>query len=665
MGRAIQPEIFKNHNAVVISCGKDAPAWLPREMRDLDRDIKFKVKITKSEKRIFRKKNTKQKPSEWAEKNRVITVGPLAGHKMNFDVTNYLRGILDASIHPSVREISVCAAPQVGKSAIVDTFLGYVAVHDPGPALVVYPDKETAKENCKDRIQPMIDKSPELRDLKTGYSADETGIKIKLQSMSIHMGWSGSAASLGNKSIRYAVEDEKDKSQITPNKKEAAGTDLVDKRMNTYPHNNKKWNVSTPTIEAGPIWQDITQHANVLFQYKVKCPDCGNYQQMMFGGPDTVGGIKWPKEQRDPAVILSDFSAWYQCEHCDSKWDDVKRDRAVLAGNWFSPDARGLFAYLKAFNPRHIAFHIPAWLSHFISLSKCVASFLKGVVNKLKLRDHQNNIAAEPWLEYQKDVDKEITRLKTLIQEERPEGRVPGGGVVAELVCGVDTQDNGFFYKICGVGYGLTQEYWLIKKGFVDSFEALAEVLWEHEYLDAEGNKYPVVFTVMDAMGHRTADVYDFCRANPGRILPSKGERTKSQAYTYGNLEYYPGTKKIIPGGLKLVNVNTKYFKDLLDAKLNVAPTDPGAFHLHAGMDEDYFRQMTAEYIDDNGFWQQIGSRPNHYWDCSANCMVAADIRNIKHWPTPEQASAMAQDNDDSSSANNNDSGQNNDNGRW
>jgi hypothetical protein len=61
-------------------------------------------------------------------------------------------------------------------------------------------------------------------------------------------------------------------------------------------------------------------------------PDCGKEQVMTF---DRFG---WPGQvnleghtEADPKAIRRNRSAWYQCEHCTSRWNDYKRDKAVLA----------------------------------------------------------------------------------------------------------------------------------------------------------------------------------------------------------------------------------------------------------------------------------------------------------------------------------------------
>lgn len=112
--------------------------------------------------------------------------------------------------------------------------------------------------------------------------------------------------------------------------------------------------------------------------------------------------------------------------------------------------------------------------------------------------------------------------------------------------------------------------------------DALTKVLFDDEYRDASGTRYLVNLVVMDAMGDRTAEVYDYCLKFRGRVVPYQGKRTLSQPYRFSKQEYYPGTDKLIPGGLVLVLCNTTFYKNLLASKLDITGGDPGAWHLNS-----------------------------------------------------------------------------------
>ena len=252
-----------------------------------------------------------------------------------------------------------------------------------------------------------------------------------------------------------------------------------------------------------------------------------------------------------------------------------------------------------------------------------------------KLKDFWNAEKAEPWKE--QGGEREEDRVLAL-RDDRPRGMVPGGGVVQCLTAGVDTQDNGFYYQVRAWGWGKELESWGVREGFIDTFTALSSILWEETYQDAEGGEYYIRLVVQDAMGHRTSEVYDFARTNRNRLLPYKGEGTGRSAgppVAWSNLEYYPpdrkGRKRPIPGGLKLIRPDANYFKNMLAGKLEIAPLDPGAFHLHADTTDEYARHMCAEYVDEKKqVWVLPAGKANHYWDCEVMNFVAADILRVK-----------------------------------
>lgn len=602
--------------------------------------VKTPLRFTRQEKRILRRKKP-MRPSVWCEKHlRLPRDAPVPGPWRNLLVP-YTAGIMDASFFPSVEEIIVCAAPQTAKTTMVYNCLEYAADRKPGNAMVVFPSEEDSKDNAADRIQPMFEDSPLLRSYTTGYADDMAGKKIKLQHMIIYMAWASSPCRLSNRPLPYVHLDEEDKYPATAGSKEASPADLAKKRTRAFKHMRKIWRTSSPSIESGPIWVALTEEAQVIFDYHAACPYCGGLQKMVFEL------IKWTDGERDPHVIESTRDVWYECAHCKAKWDDADRDMAVRSGRWMERVKEGtghdLFDALEALRPLRIGFHIPAWISPFVALWECAAAFLKGQKGQpdwiTKLKDFINGFAALPWRTTSTD-RQEQTILD--LCDDRPEGRVPGTGEVACLVAGVDTQDDGFWYEIRAVGFGLdTWDSWGIRCGFVNSFDALKRILWEDQYRDIHGNVYPVRLTIQDAMGHRTGEVYHFCMRHRGRILPSQGKQNQAVPIGYTTLEHFPpdnkGRRVPIPGGLQLVKIDTNYFKNLLDATLKIENGDPGAWLYHSKLRLDWARHMVSEGINEKGVWEQISaSKPNHGWDCSVLIMAAREILGVKFWRKPE-----------------------------
>lgn len=627
----------------------DLPRWLPQAAREaLARRmlahggaLTHRFRFSPGERKVLRRRRP-MPVSLWAERHRVVHQSSIPGRWHN-EVTPYMAGVMDASFFPSVETVIVCKTPQTGGSEAIHNCVGYAVDRAPGPVMYVFPDRITAKENAQDRIAPMLEASPRLRTYLTGQADDTSSLRINLAHMTIYLGWSGSVSRLGNKPIRYLVLDELDKYQNPRN--EASSESLAEKRTTTWRRKRKIWKISTPTVEGGPIWRALTEEAQVVFDYWVRCPHCGVWQLMEFDR------IRWPQDEavrRDPEGVQARRLAWYACETCGACWGDNDRDKAVRLGQW---RARGtgleLMAHLRAHRPAKIGFHIPAWLSYFVSLSEVAAAFLrwKRSGNRDDLKNFMNQYKAEPWRAY--DVQRTEDAVKALC-DDRPRGVVPGPDAegrprVAALVAGVDSQKRYFRYVIRAFGWGAEEESWLVQAGSVPTFAALERVLFQNVYRDREGNEHRVRLAVQDAMGTRTKEVYAFCARHRGRVFPYQGKRAQSAPVRYAPQEFYPGTKAKIPGGLVLWKVDTTFFKNDLAAKLQIAPEDPGAFHLHAGVTDEYAREMTAEYFDDKKLcWLCPDGKDNHFWDCEVMALVAAYELDLRNWkrPTPKPRQA-------------------------
>lgn len=598
--------------------------------------------------------------SEWAARHRYVTTGDGTGNRFKKSKFAYAPAVLDASFYKSVREIVLCWADQTGKSFINDTCIGYAADRDPGPVLFVYPDEDTAKDNMKDRLQPMFRMSPRLRTYMTGSIDDEGQKRINLQHMSIYAAWATSAVKLSNRPIKYGVADEVGKFPTTAGKTEGAPVDKIRKRFRHYRYDSKFWMTSTPTVENNTIWEELNT-CDVVFEYRVRCPDCGDMHLMEF---ETVHRwFRWDDE-KDPEKVEKDNLGYYVCPKCGTIWDDYQRDEAVRQGAWFAmsktPDGKKeiegaeleIFEHLHTCNPRKIGFHLPSWVSSAVSISSVCAAFLRGLKDKTKLKDFNNSHKAVPWTDYSQERQEDVI-LK--LCDSRPRGAVPGGGQVCVLTAGVDTQGvdertEWFRYEIRAWAWGdgglVLPTSWQVREGRLESFTQLEDVILNTEYYDADGNRYMVRLMCQDAMGRRTAEVYNFCIRHRGRVIPTQGRdpRRMTTPFTPGNVEFYPGTKRPIPGGLKLYGFDNFHFKNILAAKLEINPGDPGAWYLHSETGEDWARELCAETIDPKEMrWVQIGSMPNHAWDCSVLNILAAEVLGVKYVRKPASAERMAQ----------------------
>ncbi len=642
---------------------RTAPAWLPEKWRKRTSRITLSFTPSAGERRLFRRRKMIP-PSQWAEKNRVNTYGPLEGSRWDNTFMPHMRGIMDAHFFPSVRYTGNCKAPQTGSSAGAETLVGYIADMRPGPVLITYPDRDTTSKRSTDYLQPMFQKSPRLRPLMTGVADDMASLRIKLQVLLLYMGWAGSVTSLGNISAMYLFADEVDKWPKRAAKKEADTLDLFYERFRAFQYGGKCMLISTPSDREGYIWQYTVKTAQIVFVYCIPCPECGEYHRASHHYIDFAG-------ERDPGKIERDDIARYVFPCCGFVGTDRARKRALNDGIWCALEnvardedgqislehkkedwqmpGRELFAYLKEEKPAKIAFHSPAIVSKLVPISEIAAAFLRGLSDPAKMHYFDNQIRAIAHVPYRQNRKEDIIRA---LKDDRPAGLVPGNNRVAALIAGVDTQKDSFKVVIRAFGWGLMQPSWKIMEGEVETFADLEKLIIHGEYRDSAGLYYPVHLAVIDTGGtstetgySRTTEVYNFARLHPGRIIAYKGASgRKNKPWAKTVIDHYPGTRVPIPGGLDLYVCDTHHYKDDLAGRLRRKKDAAGAFLLDGDTTEQYIHEMCAEYTDDRGMWQCPKNRANHFWDCEVMALVGADLRQLKYIPDPNgEAVSVAQ----------------------
>lgn len=643
-----QPRILKGNLAAII--GKSHAA----SCAHLLSNGRYHFKVSKTEKKVVKRKK-RELPSKWVPKNIKVPYGRFENRYFSFDVTPHLYGMLDAFAQAFIRKVTVCAAPQTTKTTFGHVACAWLTEFNPGNFLHVYPDEKTGVEILDERIVKLFSDSPKLKKHLTGRKDDIAKHKLRLRGSMHRIAWAGSLQSLASRSVKYWVADEVDKYNERPSKKETTTLNQLKLRGRTFESSGKGLVLSSTSTETGFIWVELTKETQAVFVYWSKCPYCGIEQLMDF----TKDTFYWPKGEDghslDRMEIEAKKLARYICQEpgCQKMWDDDARNTAQrinMKHGWHLRTDNGtkgeeMFAYLRRERPIYIGFIVPSWISYFVSLSSVASAYLKCKDKNLSpeeqfaaYQDFQNSHRSLPW-----KIELQAQPVNKILEfcDDRPEGVLPGGEVVASLIGMVDTQDNGEFYmSIIAFGWGFQNDQWLVLRKHIHSFEEIVQYMWNSEYFDADGQRYVVEHVGIDMLGHRTKEVLEFCIQYEGLITPCFGSaRLMTQPFAFSQREYLPGSDQPIPGGgVRAIRMNSKYYKDNIAIKLSQNPGSPGSIRLYRQNEvgEDYCKQLIAEARDEKGKWVQIGSRPNHYGDnlYGANCI--ADYLGVKTRIKPE-----------------------------
>lgn len=216
--------------------------------------------------------------SEWADRHRWLASRASAEPgRYRTARTPYMREIMDAlsPSHPAQRVVFMKAA-QMGATEVGNNMIGFVIAHAPGPFLAVQPTVDLAKRNSRQRIDPLIDESPALRDRVKPARARDAGNTMLSKEFAggiLIMTGANSAVGLRSTPARYIFLDEVDAYPASADE-EGDPVSLAEARTLTFSHRRKVFMASTPTIR-GVSRIEREFEASDQRRFFVPCPHCG------------------------------------------------------------------------------------------------------------------------------------------------------------------------------------------------------------------------------------------------------------------------------------------------------------------------------------------------------------------------------------------------------
>lgn len=575
-------------------------------------------------------------PSEWSMKHRRMPAADAHPGPYRPEFARFSALPMDTWALPWVREIWVCGVDQAGKTNLALSCLGWSLVYAPGPVFYQMPDEASAQKIMAKKLLPMLRGTPQLARLLSSR-ADDTGLSgVTLRNgVAILPAWAGSVTSTATFSARYTFSDEVDKMRTVG--KEADPVDRIRKRTRTARYVSKHLFISTPA--GGWIYRGMRACAQV-WAAAARCPSCG---ELVLHDEEHVAFSPGATAEAPGVVELG-------CPACGVAWGEADRARAYARGDWLC--IKG--AELR--RPETVGFHLSAFPLPDVPLAEIGRTVLRARGGDLSARrDLAHAIRA---VDYEETLaDRREAEILALC-DDRPEGVVPDAAIAC-VTSVADMQKRGFWFSVRAWAFGLEGESWLLRAGYVDTWNALERLFFGSEYLDARGGRHVPTIWAIDSGGgegeregdlSRSAEASLWAAAHPGVWL-FKGVRTMSSPYRLTRHERIPGTNRPLPGAVPFYLLNSKHYKDRLAAKLMVKASDPGAWHLHSGLDaaqlaaiaadpsvrfanglEPLARQLCAEGRDESGWWVNPKQRANHLWDCAYYELAAVDIAQVRYW---------------------------------
>jgi phage terminase large subunit GpA-like protein len=217
--------------------------------------------------------------SEWADTYRTLSQRASAEPgPWRTDRTPYLREIMDC-LSPSspVETVVLMKGAQIGGTECGNNWTGYVVHQAPGPMLSVQPTVEMAKRNSKQRVDPLIEESPVLRELVSDPRSRDSGNTMLAKEFPgglLVMTGANSAVGLRSMAARYLFLDEVD---AYPGDVDGEGdpVNLALARTRTFAR-RKVFMISTPKITGRSRIESSFEESDQHY-YWVPCPHCNEY----------------------------------------------------------------------------------------------------------------------------------------------------------------------------------------------------------------------------------------------------------------------------------------------------------------------------------------------------------------------------------------------------
>lgn len=597
-----------------------------------------------------------QTVSEWADKHRMLS-GRAASEAGPYRTarTPFMREIMDElSTSSRARRVVFMKAAQVGATEGGNNWVGYIIHRAPGPVLAVQPTVDMAKRLSQQRIDPLIEDSPDLRDLVAPSRARDSGntaLSKKFPGGQLILAGANSAVGLRSMPARFVFLDEVD---AYPGDVDGEGDPiaLAEARTISYGHRAKLFLASTPTIKG---LSRIEREFEVSDQrrYHLPCPDCGALQWLKFER------LRW--DQGQPETVL------YVCEHCDAQIEERHKTWMMDEANgacWMPTAPEDVLAAAEAAG--RVGFHISGLYSPlgWLSWADIARAWEAAQGDDAALKTLKNTVLGETW-----QVKGEAPEWQRLYERREPWriGMAPEGVLV--LTAGADVQRDRIEIDIWGWGRDL--QSWLVDHVVLEGDTSRDEV-WQDltEFLDSTwpheaGVEMSLARLAIDPGDGGTTDlVYRWVRSvGGGTVLAVKGVGGFDRATPVDGPTYVETSEsgRKLKRGVKLWKVAGATFKSETYRWLRLdAPTDEdldegsgwpsGFIHIGGGTTSEWVKQLTAEQLmtvkTRQGYqkmeWQKTRER-NEALDCRVYARAAAWLMGMDRWDDRRWSALEAQ----------------------
>lgn len=543
----------------------------------------------------------------------------------------------------------------MGKTETFLDIIGERLDNRPVPILYVGPSKEFLTDQLEPRLVDLFRQAPSLgRKVLGGIDGKRQKRTLKrVAGVRIRLAHAGSSTALKSDPAAIALVDEYDE-MLANVKGQGDPLGLIEARGDTYadfqvaitstpsrglieierdPRSGLEfWKVDDEAEDLSPIWKLWQEGTREHWVWP--CPHCGEFFVPRFKL------LRWPKGAT-PAQARR--GAYLQCpiDDCGGIIEEKHKAEMNARGRYVAPgqmiDREG-----------NVTGDLPdtatrsRWCSGlaspFVTMGERAEALLTAQRSgeASKIQTAMNAGFGEVFTDDGGDLPQwEV--IKNRAEPYKP-GTVPLDAQF--LTTGIDVQKSRLVFVVRAWGARATS--WLIENGELWGATADPQI-WDDlaDLLTTPIDGLPIKLAFIDS-GFRPGKkfdvpvnrVYEFCRRFRSFVFPTKGASTalvtplvkrKIEVTKQGTQSKY---------GLDLIRLDSGHWKSWVHERLAWPLDQPGAWHLHEEITEDYCRQIVAEAMvrgpSGKAVWIER-SRENHYLDAEAMAAAAGFMLNVQH----------------------------------
>lgn len=260
-------------------------------------------------------------PIQWAESPEgwIIEKGPIKGpfRVSNFEVA---RGPMANLLRSGVSQISIMASAQIMKTSTFQLAIAFIMAMSPRDVVAYFPTDDLAKKFVREKLEPMIEGSPALREVFGGLEAlakkreDYTDKSKVFPGGSINIGSAENPRSLAMITVDFMGFDEIAKAKVT------TGGDPLSLGLERGKNSPifQALVTSTPEDEGDIISREWLKGDQRKPYVQCPNPECREWHY-----------FTWENFSYKTGEEIDLLNAGHECPHCRTRWTEAERIKAL------------------------------------------------------------------------------------------------------------------------------------------------------------------------------------------------------------------------------------------------------------------------------------------------------------------------------------------------